>query len=210
MKVLLKAILRAVRRAMRAAARAARGVGGFVGGMIDGLFAGPYVEEFEEAGLDELVEDTDNAARAEADRLARTPVIREWTPGTLVKRAVELRSTGQDWSGVFDVTDPEQRRLSAFVAALDECGLRAITHMPIGTLERHLQETGFRAAGLHPVGKTIVMAREAEAAKVEVQPDRPRRRSGSSAALVRARSEGREVTLSDVLEANRRAAGVRG
>lgn len=209
MKRLLKAIFRAIRRVMRAAARAAAGVGGFVGGIVDGFLSGPYVEEVEDGGFDELVEDTDVAARAEADRIARTPSVREWSPAGLVKRAVELRVGGQPFAKVFDADDPEQKRLLAFVEALDETGLRAITHMPLHTLERHLDVTEFRASGLHPVGKTITMAREAGQQKVAKadegsKPSR-RRRSVSSNVIAEAAATGRQLSIGDLVAATRRA-----
>lgn len=179
-----------------------------MGGMVDGLFAGPYVDEFDEGGLDELVEDTDNAARAEADRLARTPQIREWSPAGLVKRAVELRSAGQPFAKVFDMEDPVQKRLFLFVEALDETGLRAITQMPVHTLARHLEETNFRASGLRPVGQQIMLAREErEADKVEASdPQVKRKRSRAASILAETAATGRPLDLGEAVALRRRAA----
>ena len=202
MKMLLKAILRAVRRAMRAAARAARGVGGFVGGLVDGLFAGPYVEEVEEDDETILVED--QAARQETtEAVSRKPDVNR-DPAPLVMRAVELRSAGQACDRVFDLEHPAERRLLAYVQALDESGLRAIRCMPLHTLARHLEEGPFCAAGLRPVGRTIEMKREeAEKAKAPPAP-RARRRSGN--VVSEAVASGRRMTLDEVVSASRRRA----
>ena len=209
MKMLLKAILRAVRRAMRAAARAARGVGAFMGGVVDGFFAGAYAEELDEGGLDELVEDTDHSARQRAEQLARQMPDLGPSFATLVREAVRLRSGGRGFDHLFDLDDPEHKRVCAFVHALDEQGMRAVTHMPLGTLERHLDASEFCAVGLRPVGKQIMLARsQAEAARAEAGPvpGRRRRRSPSSTVIAEAASNGRQLTIGELVEATRRAA----
>lgn len=196
MKLLLKAIFRAIRKAMRAAARAARGVGGAVADFVDGFFSGPYVEEVDYEGFDPVAEQVANDNQATAQTLARPSS--DLSLAERIKAAGARRDAGRPLHDLFEENDPVHRKARAWVASLDEGGLRALRHMPIQTLGRHLDpRDSVRGAGLPIFDPTLP---EVVAAK-----EKAGREPLTDRAMDRARSRGRKITLDDVTATVRRA-----
>lgn len=196
MKMLLRAILRAVRRALRAAARAARGVGNAVVGFVDGFLAGPYVEDLEDEVFDPLGEQVANDNAATAQTLARPSS--DLSLEERVKAAGARRDAGRRFNDLFEENDPVHRKARAWVASLDESGLRSLRHMPIHTLGRHLDpRDSVRGAGLPVFDPTLP--------EVVVAKEKAGREPLTERAMDRARSRGRKITLDDVTSTVRRA-----
>lgn len=207
----MKGIFRAIARALRAVMRRLKATAARGAGVVDGAWAslfggGGYVEEeMDDAYVDQPDTYADQSARQVVDN-ASAPA--DFSPAILVKRAVELRDLRQPFESVFDMTDPEQKRLAAYVAALDESAMRLIRHMPIHSLEHHLDSSPFCMKGLRPIDMQIAMAREeaeAKATAAQQKADGPRRPRRRETPVTAALAAGRALTLDELISSRRLA-----
>lgn len=196
----MRKILRSLGKVLaRVFLRLRAGVGwcaGFGDGLVAGLFGGGGYDVEE----DEVVEvANDEPVDAAIEREPACPSL-----ALLVRRACACRDAGRPYDVLFDDQDEEHRRAKAFVAALDEGGLRAVRHMPVGTLARHLDRADpFKATGLPDVDIVIT---NAEKPPVEVPAaKRERVRSATAKLIEEAQKRGEPLDLASVLAARRAA-----
>lgn len=204
----MRGIFKAIARALRSVMRRLRATAAWGAGVIDAGWAslfggGGYVEEDVDAFEDAQVANDNVAAGRALTANAPAPAI---TLADRVKAAGARRDASQTFDDLFDENDPLHRKVRAWVASLDECGLRALRHMPVETIGRHLDpKDRVRGAGLPTfdplapeIVPVVVTGRLEEKATLTAR--------GAAAEIIRqAKERGREPSLADVLAAGRRA-----
>ncbi|GGD31108.1 hypothetical protein [Aureimonas glaciei] len=142
MRKLLSRVIKALRSILRALRRGAVYGANWLDGFAQGLFSGAEdVEEFEDNFVEERVVDEVQ----EKPRIAA----RDLGVAQRVKNCVLAIDAGRPTDQEFDLSRSDHRLANEWVMSLNDSGVRALRHMPMPALSRHLDiSDSFRGSGL--------------------------------------------------------------
>lgn len=199
---LLARIMSAIGRALRTSfRRLANGtlvpVFAWTTSFVDGVFHRGAIETKEV--IEDIAGEIEIAQEARS-AIEKNVVLPKPTLAEIVKQACACRDEGTSFLALLDGNNPAHSKAAAWVASLDETGLRTVRHMPVPTLSKHLDpRDSYRAHGGLPAFGAGLVTPGRQAFDVR----RRERRDASGTAreiLQRALAEGRKPSLNDLVD----------